>query len=54
MLGGHGEEDLFEWIRVIVDEGQDATKAVDKMVKKSPIDVGLDAVNQQRKGARDE
>lgn len=53
MLGGHGEEDLFEWVGVIIDEGQNATEIVDKMIKESPVDIGFDAVNQQREGTRD-
>lgn len=53
MLEGHGEEDLFKRIRVIVDERQDTTEAKDKMVEELPVDFGFDAIDQFREG-RDE
>lgn len=52
MLGGHGEKDFFEGIRVIVDEGKDATEAVDEVVEEATVDIGFDAIDQDGEGAR--
>lgn len=53
MLGGHGEENLFERVGVIVDEGQNATEAVDEVVQEATVDFGFDAIDQDREGSRD-
>lgn len=54
MLGGHGEEDLFEGVGVIVDEGQHTTEAKDEMVEKATVDFGFDAIDEEGKGARED
>lgn len=52
MLGGHGKKDLLERIRIIVDQGQHATEAVNEMVEKATVDVGFDSVDKDREGSR--
>ena len=52
MLGSHREQDLLERIRVIVDEGQHATKPIDKVVEEAAIDVRFDAVDEEGEPAR--
>lgn len=48
MLGGHWEQDLLERVGVIVDQRENSAKVVDKVVKEAPVDVRLDAVDEDR------
>lgn len=52
MLGSHREQDLLERIRVIVDEGQHATKPIHKVVEEAAIDIRFDAVDEEGEPAR--
>ena len=48
VLGRHRQEYLFERIRVVVDECQDPTKIVDKVIQEAAIDLRLDAIDEER------
>ncbi len=52
MLCGHGQEDLLERIRIIVDKGQDATEAVNEMVEEATVDFGFDSIDEDRERSR--
>lgn len=48
VLSGHREQYLLERVGVIVDQGQDATKAIDEMIEEASVNLGFDAVDKQR------
>lgn len=52
MLSCHRQQDLFERIRVIVNEGQDPTKPIHKVVEEATINLGLDAIDEEGQVAR--
>jgi hypothetical protein len=53
MLRGHRQKDLFEGIRVIVDQGQDPAESVDEVIEETAIDLGFDAIDEEGEVARD-
>lgn len=53
VLSCHRQQDLLERIRVVVDEGQDPTKPIHKVVEEATINLGFDAIDKEGKVARD-
>lgn len=54
MLCGHGEEDFFEGIGIIVDEGQNATEPKDEVIEEATIDFGFDTIDEDWETTRNE
>lgn len=49
VLGRHGQEDLFERVRIVVDHYENTTEVGGKVVEESPVCVRFDTVDQERK-----
>lgn len=47
VLSSHRKQDLLEWIRVVIDQCEDATELKHEMIQESAIDVCLDSINQE-------
>lgn len=54
MLSGHGQEDFLERIRIVIDQGENATEAEDKVVQEPTVDFGLNAIYQNGQGTRND
>lgn len=52
MLGRHGQQDLFERIRVIIDKSQHTTEPIHEMIEEAPVDLGFNAIDQEGQVAR--
>lgn len=53
MLRSHRQKDLFEGIRVIVDERQDPAESVNEVVEETAVDLSFDAIDEEGEVARD-
>jgi len=53
VLDRHWQKYLLEGIRVVIDQGQDPTEIVDKVIQEATIDLRLDAIDEKREPSGD-
>jgi hypothetical protein len=47
VLGSHWQEDLFEWVRVIIDQRQHSAEIVYEVIQEPAIYFRFDAINKK-------